>query len=383
MSRTVGIMSMQRIRNYGSSLQAYGLKRMLEGIDSDAQIQFVDYRPGAAVSTDDSRRTRRASALEKLTTIQDLHRMDGKLREKLKYVKHRRTYERRYFPLVGVPQEPRFDADLDLLVIGSDEVFNFTQSTHEVGYAPELFGHASQADRIVSYAASFGNTTLSRLSASGKEDEIRDGLDRFESISVRDENSADIVEHLIGRRPMIHLDPVLAYDFLALEPRIPVSRQLDDRYVLVYGYPGRFSRSENDAIARYAQSIDSRVVCIGGMQDCCETYIDCDPFEVLAYFRDAHAVVTDTYHGSILSIINERPFVSLVRQSTATHYGNVEKLGYLLSDLGLGSQRVSGSDQIQVALGEHIDYRSVAERLEQERRRTAEYLSAAMSDARR
>ena len=37
----VGIMSMQRIVNYGSFLQAYGLKKICENLG--AQVEFVDY----------------------------------------------------------------------------------------------------------------------------------------------------------------------------------------------------------------------------------------------------------------------------------------------------------------------------------------------------
>ena len=43
----IGIMSMQRIKNYGSYLQAYGLKRLLE--DMGAEVEFVDYKTEAPV----------------------------------------------------------------------------------------------------------------------------------------------------------------------------------------------------------------------------------------------------------------------------------------------------------------------------------------------
>ena len=45
----VGILSMQRIANYGSFLQAYGLKHMLE--DLGCEVQFVDYHPGETLIT--------------------------------------------------------------------------------------------------------------------------------------------------------------------------------------------------------------------------------------------------------------------------------------------------------------------------------------------
>ena len=39
----IGILSMQRIYNYGSWLQAYGLKKMLENVSGES-VEFVDYR---------------------------------------------------------------------------------------------------------------------------------------------------------------------------------------------------------------------------------------------------------------------------------------------------------------------------------------------------
>ena len=42
--KKAGILSMQRIYNYGSFLQAYGLKKMLEELGCD--VEFVDYHPG-------------------------------------------------------------------------------------------------------------------------------------------------------------------------------------------------------------------------------------------------------------------------------------------------------------------------------------------------
>ena len=37
----IGIMSMQRIKNYGSFLQAYGLKKIIESLGHD--VEYVDY----------------------------------------------------------------------------------------------------------------------------------------------------------------------------------------------------------------------------------------------------------------------------------------------------------------------------------------------------
>jgi len=373
-------MSMQRIRNYGSSLQVYGLRRLLEGVGEEVEVSFVDYRPGTVLTTvaEPSPTGKRAIRDQIQSAATKFSGIPAAPSDTIRYLYHRKTYGRRYFPLIDLTQEPAYNLDLDLLVIGSDEVFNFTQSSHEVGFSPDLFGYDSRAARIVSYAASFGNTTLERVQKSGMENEIREGLSRFDSISVRDENSATIVEYLIGERPEMHLDPVLSFDFMTHESRIPKARQRKRPYTLVYGYSRRFSDEENSSVLRFAKSNNSQIVCIGGIQDCCERYVDCDPFALIAYFRDAEAVITDTFHGAILAIINHRPFAAIVRPSVGGSYGNEEKLGYLLTDLGLDANRVTSSGDVEAVLERQIDYGVIDSRLEQERGRTAEFLARAV-----
>ena len=49
----IGILSMQRIANYGSFLQAYGLKSIFEELG--CKVQFVDYHPGKTLISPDGR----------------------------------------------------------------------------------------------------------------------------------------------------------------------------------------------------------------------------------------------------------------------------------------------------------------------------------------
>ena len=48
----VGIMSMQRIANYGSFLQAYALKQIIESLGHE--VEFVDYHIGAPIIKDNA-----------------------------------------------------------------------------------------------------------------------------------------------------------------------------------------------------------------------------------------------------------------------------------------------------------------------------------------
>jgi hypothetical protein len=374
----VGIMSMQRIYNYGSSLQAYGLRRLIEGVSDDVEVSFVDYVPGEVLVKDGGGSVPTSKLGRILSKVVEHNAVDASLSDKVRFFNHKRTYGKRYFPMLGIPGDADRDLNLDVQVIGSDEVFNCVQSNSNVGFSRDLFGHGSPARRLVSYAASFGNTTLEKIEAFGIKEDLQEDFARFAAISVRDRNSAEIIQALTDREPVINVDPALAYDYMNLEPRIPRERQAEGKYIIVYGYSGRLGHEENRALKDYARSIGARVLCFGGVQECCDEFIDCNPFELLAYFRDAEAIVTDTFHGTIFSLINNRPFATIIRRSSGHGYGNEEKLGFLLEAFGLSSQKVTDLAQITQNLENDIDYSSVNEILTSERARTREYLDSAI-----
>ena len=108
--------------------------------------------------------------------------------------------------------------------------------------------------------------------------------------------------------------------------------------VILYAYAGRISNEEADWIAAYAKKKNLKVYAIGGIQKCADRFVDCSPFEVLAYFRNAEEVITDTFHGSIFSVITHRPFTTLIRKSVGNSYGNEEKLSDLLERLDLADR---------------------------------------------
>ncbi len=362
---------MQRIHNYGSTLQAYSLKRLIENAVPGATVSFVDYRPGDVLVGD---ATSSSTIGRLLAKLREYNSVTAPFKQRIKFFDHKRAYGKRYFSAAGIPAIENYDLDLDCQVIGSDEVFNCVQGNSKVGYSRDLFGYGTAARRLISYAASFGNTTLPKMRAAGIESQVKQDLALFNAISVRDRNSQTIVRELLGLEPPIHVDPALAYDLMA-DARVPPHRLHATPYIIVYGYSGRLSGEENRALRNYAQKIKARILTFGGVQECGDAFVECSPFELLAYFRDAACVVTDTFHGTIFSIINHRPFVSIVRGSAQGGYGNEEKLGYLLDSFDLSSRRLGDPDQLDQALASPLDDLAIESKLAIERLRTAQYLA--------
>lgn len=360
----VGILSMQRIANYGSFLQAYGLKRMLEELG--CEVEFVDYHAGECLVHNDCSK----GAARKLSKVMEIMKLKAPIKEKIRFIQYKRNYAKKYYPYLEINERENYTPELDLLVIGSDEVFNCVQDNTNVGFSPELFGEGNRAQRLITYAASFGNTTISDLEKYKVKEKVSQWLKRFDALSVRDKNSGNIVKELTGILPEYHPDPVLAYDFVGRCKQIPASVPESD-YMILYGYSGRFTTEECREIRAYANKNGWKVFCIGGVQQCCDRYVDCNPFQVITYFQQAACIVTDTFHGTILSVITQQKFVSFVRSSG---YGNAEKLTDILDRLCLQERRIENLDRLEEMLSTTIDYAKTNDIIHAERERVREYL---------
>lgn len=373
--KKIGIMSMQRIANYGSFLQAYGLKKLIEELGH--KVEFVDYHVGAPVI--DEKADSKNKFVRKFEKGLETFKYQAPFAHKLSFIRYKQSFAKKYMPLLGVTENMNYNPTLDCMVIGSDEVFNCIQKNSNVGYSMELFGKDNYADKLISYAASFGNTTLEKLNKYEKANEVGELLKKFDAISVRDANSGNVVEHLTGKAPVYNLDPVLTYDYMNCCDEIP-EITTKEKYLILYAYAGRISNAEADWIAEYARKKDLKVYAIGGIQKCADRFIDCSPFEVLAYFRNAEEVITDTFHGSIFSIITHRPFTTLIRKSVGNSYGNEEKLSDLLKRLNLEKQMTTRIKDVEKINKQSIDFKEVDNILQNQRKIAVEYLKKNLED---
>ena len=228
----MGILSMQRVLNYGSFLQAYALKQLLLQNGAD-DVYFIDIEKGRSLAGFEQEN----SLLKKLFRAIVLlvqGQLPAKIRDMKFMVKLAKSLKSQWPELSLDEINPNH---FDVVFIGSDEVFNCCQKT-TWGYTSQLYGHIPQADRIVSYAGSFGHTTLGLLKKLQVDGEIGQTMkENLSAISVRDQNSYDIVEHLTGIKSEIHLDPVLIYGYKdEIEARC---METCSPYMVIYSYQGR------------------------------------------------------------------------------------------------------------------------------------------------
>ena len=374
---TVGIISMQRICNYGSYLQAYGLKKMIEALGHD--VVFIDYQVERPLLSSKKEEVKYAVDLCKKKAIRaaaSSKLLSSLLPNSYKAVANSyRAFRNEYWPILGLSHKDQYHTKVDVLVIGSDEVFNCLQNNPDVGYSLELFGKNANADKIITYAASFGNVTYDALAAANKVEEIRKLAAKYAAISVRDKNSASIIRKMLPDRIVNeNLDPVLMFDYSKRKKKkVGISN-----YIIVYAYRGRLTDEEISAIKAFAAEENKMIVSIGGYHPFADRYIQTSPFHVLDYFENADYVITDTFHGTIFSVISHTKFGVLVRSGHGKVYGNSEKLNDLLIRLNAESRIIKRLEELPKVVKADVPFENIDNIINEERKKTKNYLKSSL-----
>lgn len=351
---------MHRVVNYGSFLQAFALQEILR--DLGYECHFIDIKPGRKI----------VEAIPHINNRNVINFIIKRLdRYFFKRIKHFFFHKNRisrffneFFPILGVSKVPNYKSNYDAIIIGSDEIFNCSQKS-SWGFAKTLFGEGLESDNIITYAASCGYTTLEKLDQYGIREEVKAAMGNLKAISVRDANTKRFVEELTGNEIHEHLDPTLIYDFEKLTPKSVPEKD----YLLVYGYDGRINDKELvTKIKEFAQKEKKKILSVGLYQSWCDKQILCTPFELLAYFKYADYVVTDTFHGTVFSIKYNKHFATIVRDS------NKNKLADLLIKFGLIDRQVQDVRNVSELLKFNIDYEEVNITIDEHKTKAIEYL---------
>lgn len=358
----IAILSMQRIVNFGSVLQAWSLRQIVQettGVCAD----FLDIEDHPALKSNGvvlSNADYQAPACYSQHIVQ---------KAKRRIITMLSGYNKRMIRRF-MRTELRLKVDcsqrkFDYVIVGSDEVFN-----HSRGIRLQLHGAVKQADKVITYAASCGSAKAEDVYAED-EQTVRDAMSRFSAVSVRDAGTARYAQAFYNGQICKHMDPVLMGCLHARKAR----KVWLKKYLLVYAYGQRIrTADEIEAIRAFAKQKGLKIVAIGGSQFWCDLYIAVSPMRMLDWFAHADYVVTDTFHGVVFSVIHQKNFAAIVRPS------NENKLTSLLGDLALEQRKLENPSMLGSVLEKSVDYDMVNVILTRERVRTQNYLKELLSD---
>lgn len=310
--KKVGIMTMHRKFNFGSALQTYALQRTILKLGYDCDV--IDYLyPNSYHIGKNIPQPVEVSRLAKVKDQIGRYLTSQKEREcafsefMSGYIK---LSKEQYPTIESLLQSP---PQYDIYVSGSDQVWN-TKYLHED--PTFLLKFAPQDAKRISYAASFGNSSLDQRHAAL----YRDNLQKFSSISVRESSGVQIVADLIDRQSQVVLDPTFllsADDWMPLA----IKPELEGPYILCYFLHYTFNpQPYADMVARQiSKATGYKLVFIlpdaykGKMLDPrVHTVFRAGPREFLGWFANAEIVLTTSFHGTAFSINFEKRFLSIV-----------------------------------------------------------------------
>lgn len=361
----IGLLTLPLFNNYGGIIQAVALTQFLTRNGRDV-VFLTRHKPSSAL---------RRAALGLLAAIpfQDI----GGIRERRRQTGVHLPFIRKYIPVATPPlhssaalRQAVQDYRLDAVIVGSDQVWR--PEYVPAGSLDDFFlGFAAGSKaRRISYAASFGVGEWQHPEAVARLTPLLAG---FHAVSVREESGVEICRSVFGRPDaQVVLDPTLLvepgfYDRIAAPPAGRTNRTIL-QYTLDHGpLTQSVGRQSADALGPGHDYVPISI-------DDGHSSIDVPGW--IRGFMDADYVITDSFHGTVFSIIFRKPFVSILNSGRGA-----ERFHSLLGQLGLLDRLVdAGSADSAAALARQpIDYDAVHARLDALRAGSGAFLLSALA----
>lgn len=249
------------------------------------------------------------------------------------------SFEKRLctYPTIDMNEIDKIDA----IVIGSDTLWDL-ESPHFRDNKKIYSGLAFPNKPCITYAVSIANTPEIAI----VEDSVmREGISKLYAVSVRDDATRSVVHAIRGDSPSIVIDPTLlldAEDYAQYEE--PISER---NYILIYSF-GTLTEREKQQIIEYKKEQGLRIVSFGEYLSWADRNVPINPALFLSYFHHASCVVTNTFHGTVFSIIYRKPFYSFAFHS--------QKVKALLNSFGLQDRLPKENNDIKAMLKETPNY---------------------------
>ena len=194
------------------------------------------------------------------------------------------------------------EKDFDILVANSDQIWSqYYDRLLEVGFLS--FAENWNVSKFVygaSLAHDFWNPPEKVINSARKL------VKQFSGISVREPGSVEIIKKRLGVEPNFVLDPTLLLskiDYLKIINNYKINKDLNKKYLCIYILDK--SKIINDFIEKVNQELKYNIINISlNGNDYIENFI----FSI----NICSSMITDSFHGTIFSIIFEKPFMAFV-----------------------------------------------------------------------
>lgn len=238
--------------------------------------------------------------------------------------------------------------NIDVLIVGSDQVWRFEYIGDTQYDAYFLNFNLSKKIKKISYAASFGT---SMWEAPEKLNDVKQFLSEFDAVSVREESGVDICKEQLGyENAKLVLDPTLLIDANFYNQFLLSDIKENTTLVTYILDNSEYKESVVSNIYDYF-SLASRIDLNGK-----ERILSIE--EWVTNISKANFVVTDSFHGMIFSIIFKKQFVVILNKERGA-----DRFSSICNILGLEDRIIHNSQGLKI-YEQKIDYDEVYSKLD-------------------
>lgn len=352
----IAIVTVYNTENCGSFLQSYALKAAIEKLGHKVYFLYRDLK-----GTDNTVKSHIRLGLIKCAKFQFGAAWN---------------FWKRYFNFKTVNKNQSivyrdtelFD-DIDCFVLGSDTIWNF-ESKYFYENKNTYTGLNLPDVKKITYAVSAANTGCENFI---NDTDIKEGIKRLSAISVRDYSTKAIVENITGKSPVVVCDPTMLLDtedYTSL--MIEKSSRSDKKYILLYCFDS-LSDIQKKHILELKNETGCKLVSFGEYRSWCDRNPAYAPDSFLSYMKNADFVVTNTFHGTIFSVLFHKNF--------ADYGGKKLKISNLLNQLGLQDAIVDERMSLAEKYKMNLNYEKADEVISELRQQSLNYLYDSLGEA--
>lgn len=374
--KKIGIITFHNSYNCGSMLQAYALQTYLEKLGAECEV--IDFSNKGQQML--------YSVFQPNTSVKNIIKnwilYPHKARIRRNYDSYEK-FKRAHFHLTEKryeTAEQMSDDDFDIVVAGSDQVWNITIEDGDDAYFLPWVKNAAK----VAYAPSFGSKSLQKYASDTEK--YKRYLQDFRMLSIREENGKKWLRELLGIDVPVLLDPTLllqAEDYNAIAAR---SLKLPSSYIFYYS-PG-YSIDINKLVRRISRkyrlpviAFNTKTFYVKGMQFSGFSLPELEnPATYLQLIKNATVVITTSFHGTVFSTIYRKCFWTI---KNGGMFGDDDRVKTLMGQLHINERLIVvnyDESRDYLELPDYGGYESALPKLQET---ATEYLKAALDLQRR
>lgn len=362
----IALLNLSIDNNYGGNLQRFALCRVLQ--KEGHEVEFIksftkQYYPKFPknIIKYGIRFLKKIIGMNVVIFEEKLKELDNNLQmsQTIKFIdKNVPCYKKNFYP--GDSKEELNYVGFDAIIVGSDQVFRAPYNRNNENYFLGFI--KNPLIRKIAYGASFGNAgedyTPELISR------CRQDLSLFYRVSLREKSGIDLFKRYgwkTNTNPRLVLDPTLllnANDYECL-----IDKNIDNTGIFCYILD--MSNDKLDFIKDVSNKIGKPYTMLDGLfpnlqRGTIKHHIQIPTIgKWLAQIKNADCIITDSYHGTIFSIIFNKPFISIINKERGR-----ERFVFLEEEFGLFGLFISNlSKKFDIDRPFHINWKLVNEKI--------------------